>query len=144
MPKKSKKTTTYVTQPQTTKIIQSFEQTRGRYLRPHRQLPGALQSLRGLYAQEVEDLRRVPAPFKKDRYLRNDGTPARYGMLPVQGRMPHVREQLRPKFYQPKQTLVCLRRQTRRRVIFALQKAGKGGGRQKPAKWTAKSYIRCK
>lgn len=113
-------------------------------------LRGALNTLKQInqrtYLREVEDLRTLPRTPKvhQGRYLHINGTPARPRYLHVQSRMPWVREQVRPYFPLPKKTLVCIRRQTRKRVLFALQKAGRGGGSQKPARWTAKSYIRCK
>lgn len=50
---------------------------------------------------------------------------------------------LRFEFQDPDRTLVCTRRKARRRVIFALSKAGKGGARNRKARWTDKSYIVC-
>lgn len=113
-------------------------------------LRGALDTLnkinQRMYLREVEDLRTLPRAHKihQGRYLHLNGTPARPQYLHVQSRMPWVRQQVRSYFPAPKKTLVCIRRQTRKRVLFALQKAGRGGGRQRPARWTAKSYIRCK
>lgn len=113
-------------------------------------LRGALDALNKInqrtYLREVEDLRTLPRAHQihKERYLHINGTPARPRYLHVQSRMPWVREQVRPHFPIPEKTVVCIRRKTRRRVLFALSKTGRGGGRQRPARWTAKSYIRCK
>lgn len=113
-------------------------------------LRGALDTLHKLnqrsYLREIEDLRTLPRAHQihKGRYLHINGTPARPRYLHVQSRMPWVREQVRPHFPIPEKTVVCIRRKTRRRVLFALSKTGRGGGRQRPARWTAKSYIRCK
>lgn len=113
-------------------------------------LRGALDTLNKInqrtYLREIEDLRTLPRAHQihKGRYLHVNGTLARPRYLHVQSRMPWVREQVRPHFPIPEKTVVCIRRKTRRRVLFALSKTGRGGGRQRPARWTAKSHIRCK
>lgn len=53
---------------------------------------------------------------------------------------PEVRDVLRDS----ERALECSRRETRREVIFALRRAGKGGRKNKKARWTADSYISCK
>ena len=59
----------------------------------------------------------------------------------LQQRMrPEVRDVLRDS----ERALECARRETRREVIFAMQRAGKGGRKNKKARWTADSYISCK
>lgn len=113
-------------------------------------LRGALDTFNKInqrtYLREVEDLRTLPRAHQihQGRYLHINGTPARPRYLHVQSRMPWVRQQVRPHFPIPEKTVVCIRRKTRRKVLFALSKTGRGGGRQRPARWTAKSYIRCK
>lgn len=113
-------------------------------------LRGALDTRKKLnqrsFLREVEDLRTLPRAHQihKGRYLHINGTPARPQYVHVQSRVPWVRQQVRPYFPVPEKTLVCIRRQTRKRVLFALSKTGSGGGKQRPARWTAKSYIRCK
>ena len=47
-------------------------------------------------------------------------------------------------FSEPQKTAVCIRRKSRRRVLFALSKAGKGKRPTRRPRWTEKSYIRCK
>lgn len=127
-------------------------------LAPLRRMPGVLGSnvfaprrsfLRDLRA--IEDLRHVePKPnsakIQAQRYKFDDGTPAGYGYVPVRTRVLPMRAQMRVSFHQPEKTVVCHRRQARRRVLHALQKIGRGRGARKPkrAKWTTKSYIRCK
>lgn len=107
-----------------------------------------LQTLRNL---QIEDLRHenkfqtenLPA----QTYRRVDG-----GSAHVAGREVHspaMRKQrlsprLRYEFTDPDRTLVCVRRKNRRRVIFALRKAGKAGRRNRKARWTAKSHIVCR
>ena len=127
-------------------------------LGPLRRMPGVLGS--NVFAprrsflsdlRAIEDLRHVePRPnstkVQSQRYKRDDGTLAGFGPVHVRSRMLPVRTQVRLSFHQPERTLVCVRRQARRRVLHALQKIGRGRGAQKPkrARWTAKSYIRCK
>lgn len=96
--------------------------------------------------REVEDLRRIPHAHKQGRYLHFDGTPARTGYKPVQNRVFGMFQGMHLGFLQPQKTLVCVRRKTRRRILFALQKVGRGRGAKRPrrARWTSKSYIRCK
>ena len=98
--------------------------------------------------REVEDLRNAPARTRQVRsqgYKRDDGTPARFGYVPVQPRMSQLPPRLRLSFYEPRKTVVCQRRQARRRVLFALSAVGRGA-RKKPrkAKWTVKSFIQCR
>lgn len=53
--------------------------------------------------------------------------------------------QLHYRFFDPRTTIVCIRRRSRRRVLFALRKVGKGRGyRFRRPRWSAHSYIRCK
>lgn len=40
--------------------------------------------------------------------------------------------------------VACERRRARKEVIHALRRSGKAGARNKKAKWTEKSYMRCK
>lgn len=128
-------------------------------LAPLRRMPGVLgrdvfTSRRSFLhdLRAIEDLRHAePRPnsskIHTQRYHRDDGTVAEFGPRPVRSRVLPMRVQMRVSFYQPERTLVCHRRKTRRRILFALQAAGRG--RKSPrvfrkAKWTTKSYIRCK
>lgn len=99
----------------------------------------------------TEDLRReknfLSENLPTQTYRRDTGSPA-----PVVGREVHtdkMRKQglpsrLRFEFEDPKRTLVCIRRKARRAVIFAMRKAGKGGRRNRKARWTDKSYVTCR
>lgn len=102
---------------------------------------------------EVEDLRRNRYERKeisRPAYRREDGGSAlvtaqqvRNPKLLRQG----LPEQLRYVFHDSRGTIVCQRRQIRRRVIFALQLSRKGKGSVssfRPARWTEKSYIVCR
>lgn len=127
-------------------------------LAPLRRMPGVLgrdvfTSRKSFLSdlRAIEDLRHAePRPnsskIQSQRYHRDDGTVAGYGPVHVRSRMLPVRPQVRLSFHRPERTVVCIRRQTRRRVLHALQKIGRGRGAKKPkrARWTAKSYIRCK
>lgn len=128
-------------------------------LAPLRRMPGVLGSnvfaprrsfLHDLRA--IEDLRHVePRPnsskIHAQRYHRDDGTMAGFGPRPVRSRVLPMRVQMRVSFHQPERTVVCHRRQARRRVLFALQASGRRGKSPRvfrKAKWTTKSHIRCK
>lgn len=71
--------------------------------------------------------------------------PRNYTSSPVRADLRYMPGQLQYRFPDPRKTLVCIRRRTRRRVLFALRKVGKGRGHsfRKP-RWSAHSYIRCK
>lgn len=47
-------------------------------------------------------------------------------------------------FSDPKRVLVCVRRATRERVLFALRRIGKGKKVSRDHRWTDKSNMRCK
>lgn len=72
------------------------------------------------------------------------GIPARVGMSQVSSGLPWM-SSLRTYFFNPRQVIVCIRRQTRRRVLFALQKIKKGSHSSfaRP-RWTAQSRIICR
>lgn len=114
---------------------------------------------------QVEDLRRhyhdpqrpfdpLPAPRperSRQPYHLVSGARARHSVQPVRipvlydsGFLRFVPGPLRDVFHRPKETVVCVRRRTRRAVLFALQKIGRGSGRLRRARWSESSYIRCK
>ena len=106
-----------------------------------------LSDLRAIEDLRHEEPRPNSSKIRTQRYHRDDGTLAGFGPRPVRSRMLPVRVQMRVSFHQPERTVVCHRRQARRRVLFALQASGRG--RKAPrtfrrAHWTTKSYIRCK
>lgn len=145
---KSHRTTTVALRPQ----------MRGA-LAPLRRMPGVLGS--NVFAPRrsflsdlrvIEDLRHAEprsrsssTKIQTQRYKRDDGTVAGFGPVHVRSRVLPVRTQVRLSFHQPERTLVCVRRKARRRVLYALQKIGRGRGAKKPkrARWTVKSFIRC-
>lgn len=60
-------------------------------------------------------------------------------------RMLWLPEPVRDEFYNPRQSVVCIRRQTRRRVLFALRQIGRGSGaRPRKARWSETSRIVCR
>lgn len=111
----------------------------------------SLLSPRAFRSLITEDLRRekrfLSENLPTQTYRRDTGSPA-----PVVGREVHtdkMRKQglpsrLRYEFEDPKRTLVCIRRKARRAVIFALRRAGKGGRKNREARWTDKSYVTCR
>ena len=156
---KSRKSKTKIhTSPHTTISEPLRPQMRGP-LGPLRRMPGVLgrdvfTSRRSFLhdLRVIEDLRHEePRPnsskIHSQRYHRDDGTLAGFGPRPVRSRVLPMRVQMRVSFHQPERTVVCHRRQARRRVLFALQASGRG--RKSPrvfrkARWTTKSHIRCK
>lgn len=86
----------------------------------------------------------------QEAYSRVDGRPAQI----VQGlprnrnnrdlRESHLQETLHSYFEDsPRLVSECVRRQERRRVLFALQRTHKGSGRGKRHNWTELSKVRC-
>lgn len=53
-------------------------------------------------------------------------------------------EQVRNVLLDSERALECTRRETRRQVMFALRRTGKGGRKNRKARWTANSRISCK
>lgn len=113
--------------------------------------PGVLDFMKTIIRKpdlrEVEDLRHDKSrPVQPRRYMRVDGNPAGYGYKQVQvlSRLRRLRESLRLSFQHPDQTVVCVRRRARRRVLFALQKTGKAGRGNRRARWSASSRIQCR
>jgi hypothetical protein len=107
-----------------------------------------LQTLRNL---QTEDLRREHK-FRNENlpaqtYRRVDGSSALVDGVQVDTnkmRQQGLSPRLRFEFRDSSRTLVCVRRKTRRAVIFALRKAGKNGKRNRKAQWTEKSRIVCR
>lgn len=100
--------------------------------------------------QDVEDLRSLPHDVRPNRYLTVSGRPAgivyaaRQPALQPVDSLRDVFPSMYPRFQDPRKVLVCVRRQLRRAVLFALRAMGKGRGGSKRAVWTEKSYISCK
>lgn len=104
-----------------------------------------------LHHVETEDLRRwQPRPRaarlpEQRQYRSLNGASAERRYL-VERQMLGLRQRMHLQFLQPRETLVCIRRQARRRVLFALsllRKKGRGGGAKK-ARWSAQSFIQCR
>lgn len=83
-------------------------------------------------------------------YTRISGDPAPVHQgLPRNANLLRVRESsLLPALHSyfsdpPERVTPCVRRDRRRRVIFALQKRRKGSGRGKKHNWTEESKVRC-
>uniref|UniRef100_A0AAU8B6R4 Uncharacterized protein n=1 Tax=Dulem virus 85 TaxID=3145796 RepID=A0AAU8B6R4_9VIRU len=95
--------------------------------------------------QDAEDLRRRDdISSRQETYKRVDGRSAGYGYVADKPTVRSMRAPVHLVFHEPRKTAVCIRRQARRRVLFALRKAGKGARRPQKARWTAKSYVQCR
>lgn len=99
----------------------------------------------------VEDLRHVSKepslqrePFRtvSGRVARTERRPARNPQGTVQKSWLSL--PLHDYFRSPRQVLVCIRRDTRARVLFALQKIGRGRKVSRIHRFTEKSRVRCK
>ncbi len=112
--------------------------------------PRVYNPQRSLFS-EVEDFRRwrpekrLRMPSPRQYHLQNGEVALQSRRLAtlnrVSGLLPHLRNQFR----EPRTTIVCVRRQTRRQVLFALQRLGRGsGGAKKTPRWTAQSFIQCR
>lgn len=127
----------------------------GRIARPRLHLPldGALINNKPLSLwrqndfEEIQDFRRqTPLQGQRqyhDRYGRRIYITATH--VPVHSLLHGLRYRLQFGFQQPKSAITCIRRKTRRHVLFSLSQIGKGkGGAKRGVRWTAQSYIRCK
>lgn len=96
----------------------------------------------------LEDLRRVPQEIdKRSVHVLRDGRKAdivrrEQGLGKVS--VPRMYTPMHDYFSDPERTLVCIRRHDRRRVLFALRKAGKGKRVSRERNFTDKSFVRCK
>ena len=110
------------------------------------------ESFKSILHREIEDLRHDNSNYRNDnrigpvyRNTRGEIAPTQWEFVRksgVQGQ--RLQPQVRYVFRDPKTALVCVRRRTRRAVMFALRKTGKGGARtNRRAVWTDKSRIVC-
>lgn len=92
----------------------------------------------------------APRPAKsRQKYYTVFGARAEHKVQPARpipgyGGLLPMRPVLSDRFSQPRQTIVCVRRKTRRSVLFALSRIGRGSGPFRRARWSESSYIRCK
>lgn len=93
----------------------------------------------------IEDLRTVPHDYRPSRFSTISGRRARIETR-TSDKVPGSRlpEQVHTYFRDPGRVLVCIRRESRKRVLFALQKIGRGKKVSKFHRFTDKSYVRCK
>lgn len=112
-------------------------------------------SLRNDELSLAEDRRRIPheknIQTAAQRHFLINGAVAEHGynrrQTPVvrQRGMLWLPQPVRDEFYHPKKTIVCVRRSTRRRVLFALRQIGRGSGaRPRNARWSETSRIVCR
>lgn len=108
------------------------------------------QRLESLRRQEIEDLRRNRRERSSIGFQTYQSIEGR--SVPVYGREVYTPEMQRagmhPRlqyvFHDSRGTLVCQRRRSRRAVLFALRKTGKGGRKNRRARWTDRSFIVCR
>lgn len=106
--------------------------------------------LESLRRQEIEDLRRNRHERSSIGFQTYQSIEGR--SVPVYGREVYSPEMQRagmsPRlqyvFHDSRGTLVCQRRRSRRAVLFALRKTGKGGRKNRRARWTDRSFIVCR
>lgn len=96
----------------------------------------------------VEDLRSVPQEIDKRQVFRvRTGRKANIvrrseGVDKVS--VSRLSTPMHDYFSDPERTLVCIRRHVRKRILFALRKAGKGKRVSSDRNFTDKSFVRCK
>lgn len=90
--------------------------------------------------EQVRTYQRRPSPGKSIQ----NSTPRRQLPTLVELRRQGLPSQVRNQLQDGIRTLACESRRTRKEVIFALRRAGKNGRGNKKAKWTSRSYLRCK
>lgn len=134
---------------------ETLAQMRDPFLGRSRLLPRRFvepESLRSIINRQIEDLRHDNSGYIHDNrigpvYRDTSGAVAETQWQPLrksdmQGQ--RLQPQMRHVFRRPETALVCVRRRTRRAVMFALRKTGKGGARtNRWAVWTDKSRIVC-
>lgn len=97
--------------------------------------------------EPIQDRRLLPHAIRDEIYRTDIGTPAKISVRPTRAderKVHRVPPRMYHRFETPRRVPVCVRREDRRRVLFALRKSGKASARSRRANWTAKSYIRCK
>lgn len=100
-------------------------------------------SMRGLPVHLVEDFRRFdPEPYGLPKLF--SGVTASVDVAtPSPGTRRKTKVPYQIAFTAPAATIQCVRRQRRKEVMFAKNKAGKGKGRQRRPRWSRWSDIRC-
>ena len=152
MAKKRKRVSTY--RPDSRQVLQmrdalGIARPRGDLLHGRNRDAGVLHNIIKQSRLQIEDLRTNRSDYEEfglqRTYRRDDGGSARviYGP-PRKNPVRSLPTQLRREFYDPSKTLVCQRRQARKRVLHALRKTGKNGRRNRRARWSAASFISCR
>lgn len=90
--------------------------------------------------EQVRTHQRRPSPGKS---IQNP-TPRRQLPTPTELRRQGLPSQVRNQLQDGIRALACEERRTRKEVMFALRRTGKNGRGNKKAKWTSRSYLRCK
>lgn len=135
----------------TIKVLPSEpQQMRGREsARAYKALRSAeLTKARQLIANQFNEAVIYDREIRRRRPVTHKSEPAQVssGRLPSMSQVYKARlpAQVRNEFRDNIRAVVCASRKTRREVIFALQKAGKGGAKNKKARWTEQSRIQCR
>lgn len=100
-------------------LLQVFNEAQYEQVRTHQRRPSPRQS--------------IPQP-----------TPRRQLPTTAQLRRERLSPQVRNQLQDGIHVLACEQRRTRKEVIFALRRVGKNGKGNRKAKWTSRSYLRCK
>lgn len=93
-----------------------------------------------IHNEQVRTHKRRPAPGQSVPQQ----IPRRQLPNPAQLRRQRLSPQVRDILQDGVRTLACRDRRTRRETLFALRKTGKNGKGNRKARWTEKSYLRCK
>lgn len=112
-------------------------------------IPSKVQSrINEIIRSEVEH-----APIRRTKNHRSERDSRPVLGADLSGRNPlHKSPVLQEKLPEPvrdvlldsERALECTRRETRREIMFAMHRTGKGGKKNKQARWTEDSYISCK
>nr|DAV66440.1 MAG TPA: hypothetical protein [Microviridae sp.] len=110
------------------------------------------QSVTSIINRQIEDLRHDNSPYLDNNGIRTyrdtRGQIAATIWVPVrkfdvQGK--ELSPQMRHVFRDPSRAMVCVRRRSRRAVLFAMRKTGRSGARRnRKAVWSDKSRIVCR
>lgn len=109
-------------------------------------LPGVKSPASRNLLSQVEDFRKFDfEPATRPARLFS-GAPAKFSVsaTPIKkSRAPgrQAKQRVQMAFTAPRETIVCIRRSTRKEVLFAKKKTGKRG--QRKARWSAWSRYKC-
>lgn len=104
------------------------------------------QDLLKVYNQEVIHNEQVRTHKRRPAAGQSVPQPAPRRQLPTPAELRRQRmsPQVRHELQDGIRALACEQRRVRKEVVFALRRAGKNGKGNRKARWTEKSYLRCK